>query len=112
MKNCDSKLQKSVCGNTHTNFRNPLHAARSPSSLDVAIQFVTNLTIRGISAGITVIPDARAWPLAAVHARRRRTLCKRGKQSKTEFAREIMWDIQPRSENVSPAAPAGWSQTG
>src|ERR1019366_1200951 len=107
MKNCDSKLQKSVCGNNHTNFPNPLHAARSRSTLDVAIQFATNLTIQGISAGITVIPDARAWPLAALHARRRRTLRKRGKQSKTEFARELMWDIQPRSEKVSPAAPAG-----
>src|SRR5208282_4475784 len=89
MKTCDSKLQKSVCGNNRTNFPNPLHAARSPSSLDVATQYVTNLTIRGISAGITVIPDARAWPPAAVHARRRRTLRKRGKQNKTEFAREL-----------------------
>src|SRR5208282_272146 len=89
MKTCDSKLQKSVCGNNRTNFPNPLHAARSRSTPDVATQFATNLTIRGTSAGITVIPDARAWPLAAVHARRRRTLRKRGKKNKTEFAREL-----------------------
>src|ERR1019366_4815866 len=87
MKTCDSQLRKSVCGNNHTNLPNPLHAARSPSSQDVAIQFVTKLTTRGISAGITVVRAARAWPLAAVHARRQRTLRKRGNQTKTEFAK-------------------------
>jgi hypothetical protein len=35
----------------------------------VDIQFVTNLTTRGTSAGITVDPAAPVWALAAAHAR-------------------------------------------
>jgi len=50
---------------------------------DVAIQFVTNLTIRGTSAGITVVPAVPVWPQAAVHARRRRILRKSGSKTKT-----------------------------
>src|SRR5271155_2822221 len=76
MKNCDSKLRRSAYGNNHTNFPNPPHAARSRSFPDVAIQFVTNLTTRGISAGITAVPAVPVWPLAAAHARRLRSLRK------------------------------------
>src|SRR5580658_7688166 len=87
MKNCDSKLQKSACGSNPTDLPNTLHAARSPSTPDAAIRFVTNLAIRRISAGITVVLAAPAWPLAAVRARRRRTLRKRGNQNKTDFVK-------------------------
>src|SRR5208282_1102012 len=90
MKNCDSKLRKSVYGNNHTNFPSPPHAARSPSFPDVAIQFVTNLTTRGTSAGITVDPAAPVWPLAVAHARRRRTLRKSGNETKTRAAAVLL----------------------
>src|SRR5271166_1757122 len=56
-----------------TNLPNSPHAGKSPRSPDVAIQFVTNLAIPRISAGITASQAVRAWLRAAVHAPSRRT---------------------------------------
>jgi hypothetical protein len=95
MKNYDSKLRKSLCGNNRINFPNTLHAARSRISRGAGIQSVTNMVIRGISAGITAVRAAPVSPLAAVPAPRRRTPRQRRNRTWPSFQRSRPYRFRP-----------------